>query len=206
MRCVIPFMIVLLPVASVYADGMMSVSRLGQSVSMVDSPKQEAIIVFDEYAGKVTISLRTHFRAGPTDLAWVVPVPAVPENIKAGTEEIFVALEAETAPEFSVRTPSRFKFGCAGGDTSRVQQGVSVIEVGTAGIYDYAVLGASNSQMLETWLHDHEYLVPTGADQVLPRYVDLGWHWLTIRVRAEAQDRPQLAPHPIALRSLRRHV
>ncbi len=187
----------LLAVGAVYGDGMMTVSKLGQSVDMVESPKQEALIVLDSHARTTTVSLRTHFRPGPTDLAWVIPVPATPENIQVGNEEVFRALQAGTTPEFWVITRTGPKFGCGGNSQNRVLHVVDIVDAGTAGIFDYVVLNASDNQALVRWLNENDYLIPNGADPVIGRYVDLGWHWLAIRLRAEFKDQPSLAPHPI---------
>ena len=55
-------------------DGVMMPKKIGRSTQMVASPKQEALLVTD--GEMVKVILRTHFRAGPEELAWVVPVPA----------------------------------------------------------------------------------------------------------------------------------
>lgn len=172
-------------------------AKLGQAVSMVESPKQEALLIFDKTAGEVTVSLRTHFHSGPTDLAWVIPVPAVPEDIREGDQAIFEKLEADTSPEFWVRMSGGLKFGCSGGESRRVQQSVLVIDAGTAGIFDYVVLNASEATALEDWLNDNRYRVPEGAGDVFRKYVDRSWHWLAIRLRAEVHDQANLVPHPV---------
>ena len=192
-----PSTVLFLMVAAVHADGMMT-ARVGQSVSLVQSPKQEALIIVNEHTDEIKVSIRTHFRNGPTDLAWVIPVPAIPESVEEGSEDIFRKLEEETAPVFWVSKRSYLKCGCGAGESLPVRQAVDVVDAGIAGIFDYVVLSASDSVSLEDWLSDNKYRIPSNASPVFRRYVDLGWNWLAIRVRTEVQSQPNLAPHPIS--------
>jgi len=197
--------VVVLPLLAVpvLADGFFapSFSRLGQSTTLVESPKQEAIIVLDKRAKTITVSLRTHFRAGPTDLAWVIPVPVKPDSIDKGNEDVFRALETNTAPEFFAISSTGGGIGCSSNESAnRIGQGVNVVNVGTAGIFDYVVLDATDADVLVGWLNSNDYRVPADANQVFRRYVDLGWHWLAIRLRAETKNLSTLAPHPITYR------
>ena len=107
----------LVPAAPALADGVMMpvITEVGQSPPMVASPRQEAVLASD---GKtVQVFLRTHFRAGPKDLAWIVPVPAKPMRVEKCDDQIFSALERLTAPKFYVVMPSgkghSFACGCS---------------------------------------------------------------------------------------------
>jgi len=185
-------------------DGVMMpvITEVGQSPPMVASPRQEAVLATD---GKtVQVVLRTHFRAGPRELAWVVPVPAKPSRVEKGDAEVFAKLEAMTAPRFyRVSRSSKggpFACGCAAGRsgaTVSLPRSVVVVSSGTAGIFKYAVLSATKADDLTRWLNENEYFVPVGAERVFQRYVEDGWHWLAMRVRPEVADKPTLAPHPI---------
>lgn len=187
-----------------WADGVMmpKITELGSSTQVVASPKQEAVLATD---GKtVQVILRTHFRRGPEELAWVVPVPAKPEKIEPCDDKVFDDLQRHTAPRFyqySGGGQSGLKCGCAGGaDTwlvNKAAQSVVVEQRGTAGIFEYVVLSADDPRELTRWLEKHKYHVPVGAERIFKRYVAEGWHWLAMRVRPEAKDRPTLAPHPI---------
>ena len=194
----------LVPAAPALADGVMMpvITEVGQSPPMVASPRQEAVLASD---GKtVQVFLRTHFRAGPKDLAWIVPVPAKPMRVEKCDDQIFSALERLTAPKFYVVMPSgkghSFACGCSrsesAGDAS-LSRSVVVESSGTAGIFEYVVLSATRADELTRWLNDNDYFGPVGAERVFQGYVNDRWHWLAMRIRPEAANRSTLAPHPI---------
>ena len=181
------------------ADGCMMRLDVGASTKMVASPRQEALLATD--GETVQVILRTHFRAGPKELAWVVPVPGKPANIAAADDAIFASLEQATAPRFVrfVHRGGGFGCGCSapGGDVAMPASSVVVEETGEAGIFKYVVLSATDGGALTKWLNDNKYHVPIGADRVFKQYVREGWYWLAMRVRPEATNAATLAPHPI---------
>lgn len=188
----------------VLADGMMMprLVEVGTSTKMVSSHRQEAVLVTDGQTVQVT--LRTHFRAGPAELAWFVPVPAEPTRIEPAEDELFQRLAEATTPRFFRLTSSPkgvFGCGCGGLAVSPRSLGadpaVVVEAVGTAGIFEYTVLSATRSTELIDWLNQHRYAVPVGTERLFDAYVRRGWHWLAMRLRAEAQNKGDLAPHPI---------
>lgn len=192
----------LLAPAAAWADGFMSPRivelGIGRSAKMVASPRQEAVLATDGQS--VQVILRTHFRAGPEELAWVVPVPAKPTNIDKCDERIFTVLDEGTAPRFRRFVGGGGGFGCgcgAAAGSADLGPAVVVEETGTAGIFQYVVLSAKRADELTKWLNKNKYYVPIGAERIFERYVQAGWHWLAMRVRPEESDKPTLAPHPV---------
>ncbi|MBS3734876.1 MAG: DUF2330 domain-containing protein [Phycisphaerae bacterium] len=167
----------------------------------VASPKQEALLATD--GQEVTVVLRTYFRRGPDELAWVVPVPAKPDSVDKADDAIFEQLNRETTPRFFLPSNKGGGLGCGCGAANWAGNGiqadpaVTVEEAGTAGIFEYVVLSAKEPKALHQWLNDHRYAVGVGADRVFARYVADGWYWLAMRIRPEEADKPTLAPHPI---------
>ena len=196
--------------AMAWADGFMTAKPTGpvtvqtQSKQMVASPRQEALLIFD--GSTVRIVLRTYFRAGPKELAWIIPVPQAPTDVQAADKNVFDRLEQQTAPRFSWverRAKSTGTFGdMAVGGTEGVgedilERGVFVEAAGTAGIFEWTVLGATDADKLIAWLTNNQYAVPDGARPVVDLYVQGGWHWLAVKVRPDVADQKTLAPHPI---------
>jgi len=185
------------------ADGVMLpvTVEVGRSTKAVASPRQEAVLATD--GRTVQVVLRTHFRSGPKELAWIVPVPARPERVEKADGGLFRRLEELTAPRFLVTTGGTgppFACGCgaAGGEAPHVAGRSVVVESsGTAGIFEYVVLSATKADDLTAWLNEHRYLVPVGAERVFARYVADRWHWLAMRVRPGAGEAGTLAPHPV---------
>ena len=185
-------------------DGFMAprLRPVGQSKPMVVSPRQEAVLATDGQT--VQVVLRTHFRAGPKELAWVVPVPAKPLRVEKCQAGIFSDLDRATAPRFywldSASGIGHFDCGCAAmapSGRAPIAGAVTVEASGTAGIFQYVVLSARRADELTRWLNDNKYFVPIGSERIFKRYVEAGWHWLAMRVRPEQADKGTLAPHPI---------
>lgn len=186
------------------ADGCfmtVEVKELHGAAPRVQSPKQEAILATD--GQRVQVVLRTHFQKGPRELAWVVPVPGTPTGIRTCDDSLFVKLDELTAPRFYQMTfrSSGLHLGCAAnGHLAAESASISAVRVearGKAGIYDYTVLSAKDPRELENWLHRNQYAVPKGASKVFAKYTSEGWHWLALKVRAEASKEEVIAPQPI---------
>ncbi len=196
--------------SAAWADGVMTappsgpVVRTGKAGQMVASPRQEALLAFD--GETVRITLRTHFRAGPKDVAWIIPVPKEPTDVRALESGLFKLLERHTAPRFRWTEKAEGKdadlFGTEGGAEFdgewTVERAVVVKASGTAGLFKWTALGAADAGRLVEWLTENGYAVPPGAEPVFARYVEANWHWLAIKVRPEESKRPTLAPHPIS--------
>ncbi|HDZ20069.1 hypothetical protein LCGC14_0095980 [marine sediment metagenome] len=187
------------------ADGMMlpiiPAIRLkhGESTPMVTSPRQEAVLIV---RGEMTrVILRTHFNAGPKELAWLVPVPAEPLEIATADEKVFERLDEWTAPTFytEITRGLHLQCGCGAQDSAVLSDSKTVIvkAVGTAGVFDYVVLAATSADDLAAWLNEHHYAMPDSLAQIVGPYVRDGWQWLAMRVRPQEADKPTLAPHPI---------
>ena len=182
------------------ADGCFIPLVIGQSSKLVTSPKQEAFISTD---GKIVgVVLRTHFNKGPRELAWVVPVPAKPEGIEEAEDGIFNDLDLATAPRFyqsSGKGFSGLSCGCAAspGYMGINKFAVNIESTGTAGIFKYTVLSATDADALTTWLTENKYTIPIGSERVFKMYVKKGWYWLVMKVRPEISDDKTLAPHPV---------
>ncbi len=167
----------------VHADGMM-VRRtvLGTAGQLVQSPRQEALLIVRDQ--QVRVILRTHFEKGPTELAWVVPVPAKPTDVKPADDAIFSKLEAATAPKIVLM---EYHAGCAcsaSGGKEEAVAAVTVHETGQAGMFDYAVLSAGKADELQRWLAANEYQLPPNSEPALKPYIRAGWFWLAMKVRA----------------------
>jgi hypothetical protein len=176
---------------------MMAPKNTGASTIAVASRKQEALITRD--GDKIQVTLRTHFLAETKDLAWVIPIPKKPEHIEKADDHLFDSLQRKTIPNFHIY--QRTAHGCGGtcgSNAARTGGGsLLVVEVGSAGIFDYTVLAAGGVEVLTQWLETNGYAVPPGRDNVLRHYVEAGWYWLAIRLRPEASKNATLAPHPI---------
>jgi hypothetical protein len=203
MRCLAAA--VLMVAGRAMADGcyfMVVREELGQSKALVSSHKQEAILATDSRL--VQVVLRTHFTAGPSDMAWFIPVPGAPDHIEKVDPTIFDRLDSLMAPTFEKITHHGgpgLSCGCASNVSAESHPVVSTVhveQVGTAGIFNFHTLNAEKADDLVQWLTDNGYNVPPGAAEVFQRYIGQHWHWLVVRVRPEEAKKGTLAPHPIS--------
>jgi hypothetical protein len=183
-----------LPCTAAFADGVM-IRHVGGAGKMVASPRQEALLVCVD--GKIDVTLRTSFRADPTELAWIIPVPRPPDSVQEADDKVFAELEQCTVPLFrEVKRGSAI--GCGRAQDSSQEIGrITVTKTGKAGIYDYTVLTATGTQVLAKWLNDHGFHTPPGSKEVFQGYVERGWCWLTIRLNSEHSEKDLVAPRPI---------
>ena len=160
----------LLICSPVFADGLFFRPNfplnvpVGQSEQIVASPRQEALLVRTD--GQVQVTLRTCFRAGPRDLAWVIPVPHAPTKVEKADDAVFRDLDECSRPRFfqivNHGAPSGgMGCGCggAGGPMSSESVPTGSIRIegaGAAGIFDYTVLSADNTGVLLRWLADRQ--------------------------------------------------
>lgn len=200
-RCLIILITLLGLCSHCLADGVMMVRHeVGQSQAMIHSPRQEALLVTD--GQHIRVVLRTYFRSDAKDVAWVVPVPASPQNIEPADEALFAQLDQRTAPRFYhyEHGSGGLSCGCAAtaGRAPLVQPAVRVERTGSAGVYDYAVLFAKDAEPLVQWLNEHGYAMPSGAAGTFAQYAAAGWHFLAMRLRPQEASGGTRAPHPIS--------
>ncbi|NER82637.1 MAG: DUF2330 domain-containing protein, partial [Leptolyngbya sp. SIO1D8] len=84
--------------------------------------------------------------------------------------------------------------------------GVTVEATFAVGEYDIVILGAQESDGLETWLRQNDYQIPSGASELLQPYIRQGLKFFVARVNLEEFDRSgfqSLRPLQIAYESPR---
>lgn len=151
-------------------------------------------IVFAQSEGKVTAFIQLQYQGEASEFGWLLPLPSIPE-FRLGTEAMFAALEANTAPQFLTNNTGGF---CGGGgvgcsedvslsapvpDAVPMEPSVAVVQA-SAGPYDYAVLDASDRSAMLEWLSDNRYFIPTGTEDVVGPYIHEGAYFLALKLRA----------------------
>lgn len=183
-------------------DGGMFVRDFGPTTPLVSSPAQEALLVRGE--GEVTVVLRTHFAKGPKELAWLVPVPSAPISVSAAKEDVFTRLSGIAAPRFYAveRKSKGMNCGCAAEKSMSegAAEAVTVHSTGTAGVFEYHTLTATEPQKLIDWLKENGYRVPETAAGALRPYVEKKFAWIAMKIRPEESEKGTLAPHPVMYR------
>ncbi len=146
-------------------------------------------ILFAVDEDNIRAYIQVFYEGEADDFAWVIPVASKPD-VGVGTDEVFLALEAMTSPQFLLETqiesscwqynisPPDFDDGefneggeGEGGETSTEDPVVSVLEEAEVGPYNYVILESNNSQALIAWLDENDYTQPPEAHALIDHYV-----------------------------------
>ena len=142
---------------------------------------------------RTVISMSNNYKGPAKDFALVIPVPVVLQkaNVNTLSKDVFTHLDMLSAPRlveyweqdpcpqpYPSPPPTMDMAGAA--PTAMVMEseaksdkeyGVKVEAKFTVGEYDVVVLGATESDGLESWLHDNGYKIPEGAAEALAPYI-----------------------------------
>lgn len=141
-------------------------------------PTQKALIRFSE--DRETLVLQVRYEGPTKDFGWLLPVPAKPE---------VSVIESEHSPfaELSMFTQERLRLGYLGRGSAD-KETVKVISRSILGIYDVAVLSASDPAGLADWLSANGYRFPSTKAYLLKHYTDKQWFYVALRIDPEALE------------------
>ena len=152
-----------------------------------------------------TITMTADYRGDPQEFAVVIAVPMVltREQIKIADRTLIDVLDRFSAPKLvesydsnpcrstMALTRGAMKPGAAfvGAPAGRPSLGVTVEAQYVVGEYDVAILSATQSDGLQTWLNEAGYNVPAAAEPVLARYIAEGMKFFVAKVNLQQQQR-----------------
>ncbi|MGD9546540.1 MAG: DUF2330 domain-containing protein [Candidatus Krumholzibacteriia bacterium] len=175
-------------------------------------PAQLAFIRYDAGAETEELSIMPKFHGEPTDFAWVVPIPALPE-VSEADPQLFVDLAELSRPAY--RSRDSF-WGCeeeyltADYGALEGRDGVEIIDEEVVGIYRTMTLGADDATALMDSLTAWGFLHEGNRDEVEPMirsYVDRDYYFVTMEVDSASiagwyggygKDRPRPAGKAVA--------
>ncbi len=165
-------------------------------------------ILFAHDGNQVTAYIQIQYQGNAADFGWLVPLPSVP-TLELGTDELFTTLQRTTNPQYQISTqrdycggPSNYSVGgCGGfGDSASVNYSTAdagasfasdlgafnpaLVEQGSIGPYDYAVLKADDKTEMLTWLADNRYYVPDATGQAVQPYIHTGAFFLALKLKS----------------------
>lgn len=142
-------------------------------------------IVFAQGGGFVEAHVQINYDGGDaSQFSWIVPVPQVPE-IQVGSLQLINNLRAATVPTYStsagdnecnesgISSGGGFISNPDGGGAS-IDPEPEVLEISTAGAFDYAILQGGTSTTIMQWLEDNGYAPNPLAPDLLDAYIDEG--------------------------------
>ncbi|MBV1862136.1 MAG: DUF2330 domain-containing protein, partial [Nannocystaceae bacterium] len=167
-------------------------------------------IVFVQGGGFVEAHVQINYEGGTADqFSWIVPVPVVPE-IEVGSLAFINALRSATVPSYGIVNGANECNGGIGdsgistgfisdpdGGGVSIDPGVDVLELSTAGSFEYAILQGGTSASMMQWLEANGYAPNPLAPDLFDAYIDEGSVFVAFRLRhlAGIEDL-----HPIVIR------
>ncbi|MCR9164233.1 MAG: DUF2330 domain-containing protein [Nannocystaceae bacterium] len=167
-------------------------------------------IVFAQGGGFVEAHVQINYDGGDaSQFSWIVPVPAVPE-IEVGSLDFIDQLRSATVPSFGITSgtneciaqptetgiSSGFITDPDGGGVS-VDPDPEVVELSTAGAFEYVILQGGTSTTMMQWLEDNGYAPSPIAPAIFDAYIDEGSVFVAFRLNhlAGIEDL-----HPVVIR------
>src|SRR6266480_1796743 len=179
---------------------------IGKADAKLFNEASQVILVRD--GNRTVISMRNDFQGDLSEFALSVPVPAVLQKsqIHIGDPKTFERIDAYSAPRLAeyfdpnpCDVPRRERLIGAmdvapasmakEADRKDKVLGVTVEARYTVGEYDIAILSATESNGLETWLKQNGYRIPSGASQALQPYIRQNLKFFVARVNLAEQAR-----------------
>ncbi len=157
---------------------------------------------------RTVLTMSNDYRGPLTEFALVVPVPTVleREQIHVGNRRLLEHLDAYSAPRLveyfdpdpcspaypmalrkSAGAPAAEMARSAGDLKRDAALGVKVEARYSVGEYDILILGAKQSEGLETWLRETGYRIPPTAAAALQPYIRQDMKFFVARVNLQAQ-------------------
>jgi hypothetical protein len=159
-------------------------------------PAQEIIIT---HKGTTeTYQFSPHFCGQVKDFGLILPVPGtLVSNPAIGDYRIKDQLAIIAAPTVVTRTEcaTQWNGGSGGGSIGAPGGygdggGVTVINAGTVGIFDWTLLKADTTKAFTDWLDTNGYPHQAAAQTVFGMYVTDGWYFVAFKVTAADQAPP----------------
>ncbi|MFH1808186.1 MAG: DUF2330 domain-containing protein [Pseudomonadota bacterium] len=161
--------------------------------SHAEEVAQRALVVVNDDSLDYILQLAVEGDA--SELGWLVPTPALPDDPVLVEDTFLSSLDDATAP---------FLHACSGGggcdaQTLRADKGNSAVTVWSEGRIEnleFAVVSSSSSSELATWLADRGYQLDAAAQARVDDYASRAWFFVALRVSGTALqgDRPSLGP------------
>jgi len=159
-------------------------------------------IVFVADGTTVQAFVQVQYQGEATEFAWIIPTPSLPEvGVSSGAIFPYFAQTYRRAAYINTTYHGTCGSYCwddqfAGGDTALDTSsadagtggGVEVIEQGQTGPYDFAILRATDAQVLFDWLGANDYNLPATAIAAVEPYALMGdqTHFVALKLQKDA--------------------
>jgi hypothetical protein len=146
--------------------------------------------------GVEDIALRPGFKGKLTDFGMLIPFPT-PPDIRKVPDAIFQHIEKAIDPPeivIDMRPRRAMKMlrsasvmDMSKQDDSLMLGSVTVLKEEAVGMYQVAVLAATDPRALQLWMTTHGYVYPTGMDDVCKEYIEADWCFVAVKANVGSQ-------------------
>ncbi|MGA1874559.1 MAG: DUF2330 domain-containing protein [bacterium] len=152
------------------------------SQSLINSPYQKAVIVWNSGTKQETMLLSTTAKTESiANLCWIVPIKSTTQPLVVDCEfDIFWDIARLFAPTYWSWLPHYYS--AYGSYQAPAQSGVTVIDFKELDIYDIYLLYVTDPQELVNWLDDYDFLVPGNAVNVFQKYTSGGCYFVINKI------------------------
>jgi hypothetical protein len=198
---VLPLLVLLHPTPALAFCGF----YVGKADTQLFNDSSQVALVRD--GDRTVLTMSNDYRGPLTEFALVVPVPTVleREQIHVGNRKLLEHLDAYSAPrlvEYFDPDPCRVydmakaTMGAPAADMAQRSSaekkrdealGVRIEAKYSVGEYDILILGAKQSEGLETWLRENGYRIPAKAAAALQPYIRQDMKFFVAKVNLQAQ-------------------
>lgn len=161
-------------------------------------------VVLMRHGTTTVLAMENNYQGPPENFAMVVPVPVVVKEgqVKTLERDVFEKIDTLGAPrlveywehdpcnanDYDEDRPGRMmveedaEAAADDGDSDKKDYHVKIEAKFSVGEYNIVVLSAEQSTGLDSWLRDHHYTIPAGAEPLLRPYVEQGTKWFVAKV------------------------
>ncbi|MBI5608549.1 MAG: DUF2330 domain-containing protein, partial [Deltaproteobacteria bacterium] len=179
-----------------------------QDQQYVVQDAERVLFVQDPATKKAIVWVEVKYTGAAEDFGWVLPLPKQPK-VGVGTRLVFDRLDQQTAPRFKSSNagfencrdprdgcvegkdfpaPGGIDAGMSFSDAAAMEPatggggGVTVLDQGQTGPYDYTVVAATSTNPLYDWLNTRGYKTPPAAKPVLESHIKKGDVFVAIKL------------------------
>jgi hypothetical protein len=147
----------------------------------IREPAQKAIILYD--GGREDLILQVKFEGAVRDFGWLIPVPGRPQVAQASIASFYELSHIVQRRAGTMRDEGK----------DQERPGVALLEIKTVGVYQTAILAATDNQALKNWLKTNGFNPPARGDQILQDYIGKGWYFVAVRINVPDTAAPDTA-------------
>lgn len=158
-------------------------------------------IVVKYTGGKETYVFRPDFCGKASEFGLILPVPAQLSSQPVLTgPTLFDELDALAKPTTVYKktcSPPGMDGGAGGTDNGGPpgRGGVTVVDKGRVGMFDWSLLKADNVTSFTAWLDANKFTYTDGDKTIFDYYVKQSWYFVAFKVTADASDAGALGPN-----------